>query len=132
MDEWEIMFWGLQEIASSAIRFEDGIHKAIAFARTYPQVFDESDLWDRAETEWSYRSRDMMVGWARTGLDKMDLGTGWNHLTLELGDCPEIFCLFQPGDQGEITELQLREALFSEAIVGIPGPVEESKSWGTA
>lgn len=107
--------------------FDVGIRRAIALALANSEIFEQPAFWKRVATELSTDTRDIVVGWAKEGLEKIDVSNRWGYAYLDLGDCPEIFRLCQPENQEQRDEQQFRNLLLSEKV--ITGSDICSKEW---
>ena len=118
MDEWQIMFRGVQAIARTANSFGQGLEQTIGFARRNTKLFNDPDYWERVEQHSFQRAAHRVINWAKEGLESLDCKESWEFLILDLGDCPEIFSLYSPGRQELLAEAKLRKWLFGGSVIG--------------
>lgn len=107
----------MRSLVRSATDFADGLSRAIEWARTCPAVFDASDFWERAKN-WSRPCAGIVTEWAREGLGHLGPDSGQELLLLDLGDCPEIFRLYRPGNQEQLDMSRLHDLLLAGPVIG--------------
>ena len=117
MDDWLAMFGWVQSIARAGVSLQGGLEQVTKFALDNPSIFDEPDYWARVQSHDFRPAFDVVVGWAREGLESMETKPGWEFNLLDLGDCPETFRLYSPGGQSLMFEGKVKELLSRELIV---------------
>jgi hypothetical protein len=114
MTDWEDMFRVAQRIARSSTSVRDGVKRTIAFARRRGDDYDAS-YWDDVEHRLPELKVDGVVAWARAGLSALRMGTAWECLILDLGDCPDSFSLFATGEY--LSEKKTRATTLASSLV---------------
>ncbi|MBW3623152.1 MAG: hypothetical protein KY468_07040 [Armatimonadetes bacterium] len=116
MPEWKLMFGGVQALTRSMPSMEEGIRQTVAFAREYPEEFDDPKFWDRVEDHIHRLPYDTVSAWAHEGLEALEPAEGWEVLFLDLGDAPETFFLYGK-DFASFDEPSLRDLILSLTVV---------------
>ncbi len=133
--DWHKMFQGVQEIAQRPLTHQEGLYQAIAFARRDPLEYHDAGYWDQAEHSAPQMPYATVQGWARQGLEALDMGREWGLLVLDLGDCPEEFHLYQLGCQPSLVEGRFQHLLHSKTVIHLSeleGCVESEANGPTA
>jgi hypothetical protein len=85
------MFEGVQKIVWSSLNPIDGQHKVLTFAAQHTAEYDETDYWQAAAT--TALPFDILLSWAKEGLEKVEPYSAVSVILLDCGDCPDIFRL---------------------------------------
>ncbi len=116
-DSIEALFLAVRNIVASAEPWADCLTRAVAFARANPGLLDDPAYWDRVAGHDFRDGFQKVAGWAREGLECLDLTDGWEFALLALGDCPEAFQLCGSGAQLATAETNFRNLVLTRATV---------------
>ncbi|MDY3559630.1 hypothetical protein R5W23_000626, partial [Gemmata sp. JC673] len=110
-----------QEVRTIVRRAESPTHAvalAVAFAQDNPDLLGNRAFWDRVVGHDFRRTFETVVGWARSGMERLHLHREWAFTLLAVGDCPELFQLCGSGPQAPTAEKEFRAAVLREGTVG--------------
>ena len=109
MTNWGKVFQTVQAIIYNSNSFYSGLMQTVAFAQDNPKDYPHPHSWLHFGQKTSDSSGDQIISWAREGLDKLDYFHSWDFLLLDLGDCPEIFHLYNLDCQHALIEDHFRK-----------------------
>ncbi len=125
---WPTLFKEARRITQEAHSQKDGLEHIVAYARANPVFFhdrflfsveEQAQYWDKVKAQDFSSDFNTMSAWAKEGLDALDTPKNdWEFLLLDLGDCPETFRLYSPGNQELVCEHKLQKLMASEYDIG--------------
>jgi hypothetical protein len=112
MTDWNALFTGLRQI----VRTTDSTAQGLTAVVTFAQALEQPNFWSSVAKHDFRESIATVTGWGKDGLNQFELQRSWDILILDLGDCPDVFCLYHPNYEPALSKEKLVALLPQPSI----------------